>query len=146
MTAPESPAAVLRRAAALMRERAGAATPGPWEHPLDYDVTHGYRREGSVHVATWIASCDAGDGDISDEQAMANADHIASWHPGVALAVADWLDTVITTTERFPVTGSGTIHAALRIARAYLGEKVPDGLELNPRGGNGPGNSGGPAS
>lgn len=32
---PESPASVLRRAARTVREKAEAATPGPWERPLD---------------------------------------------------------------------------------------------------------------
>ena len=35
MTAPDTPAALLRRAAGLMRKRAEEATPGPLERPLD---------------------------------------------------------------------------------------------------------------
>lgn len=35
MTAPESPAEVLRRAAEKLRKLARDATPGPWERPLD---------------------------------------------------------------------------------------------------------------
>ena len=35
VTAPETPAQFLRRAAALIRKRASEATPGPWERPLD---------------------------------------------------------------------------------------------------------------
>jgi hypothetical protein len=33
----EGPAEILRRAAMLLRERAEAATPGPWERPLDVE-------------------------------------------------------------------------------------------------------------
>ena len=71
-------AETLRRAAALMRERAEAATTHPfgrsWTASPHGDVHTGY--------SEWI--CDSADG--------GTAEHIASWHPAVALAVADWLD------------------------------------------------------
>jgi hypothetical protein len=57
-----------------------------------------------------------------DQQGSADAAHIASWHPAVALAVADWLDDC----ARLPAT---TFHGqvfdgrALAVARAYLGEQ-----------------------
>ena len=46
-----------------------------------------------------------------------DAEHIASWHPAVALAVADWLET----TARDVGTSSLAFHAAADAARAYLG-------------------------
>lgn len=83
-------AEILRKAASLMRERAEAATPGPWI-PFDAD-----------------------------------ADHIASWHPAVALAVADWLDATADDWDRstapIPVSDIRLdARAALAVARAYLG-------------------------
>ena len=55
--------------------------------------------------------------------------HIASWHPAVALAVADWLDAVA---EAWPISEPDyglSVRAeavghrqALAVARAYLGE------------------------
>lgn len=120
----ENPAETLRRAAKLMRERAGAATPGPWEHPLDYDVTHGYHVRGDKHVATRVANCDAGDGGIGDEEAAGNANYIASMHPMVGLAAADWLDHTATligdNAARFGSTQASGL--ALITARVYLGE------------------------
>lgn len=76
-------AEVLRRAASLMRERAEAARAGRWF------------QEGDEVRANWtlvrqVATCH-GSIDIGN---VANAAHIASWHPAVALAVADWLDAV----------------------------------------------------
>lgn len=68
---------VLRKAAALMRERAEAATGGPW-------LAYGHTVEGAGTV-------------YFDKHSLhGDADHIASWHPAVALAVADWLDDIAT--------------------------------------------------
>ena len=65
-----------------------------------------------------------------------NAEHIASWHPAVALAVAGWLDTAgADIWAHGPLCECGTscdacddnpwephARAALAVARAYLGE------------------------
>ncbi len=107
-------AEMLRRAAALMRERARRAeravgTGGGW-------------------VATWDHSVAASDGArIADcfGSGLTTA-HIASWHPAVALAVADWLDHAAMSADlnRSPYVDDHLSHA-LAVARAYLGE-VPD--------------------
>ena len=83
-------AEVLRRAAALMRERAEAARAGLWlVHPSELVA------DASLVVADWehaprrVAICS---GSLAEGN-QANAEHIASWHPGMALMVADWLDT-----------------------------------------------------
>jgi len=60
-----------------IRQREQEASPGPWEHPLEYEVTHGYEFKNGRHTATWIATADAGDEDVPDEQAQANAEFIA---------------------------------------------------------------------
>lgn len=75
-------AAVLREAAALMRERAEAARAGRWA--ADGDEVVARWSLGDVDVATCRGSIDEGN--------EINAEHIASWDPAVALAVADWLD------------------------------------------------------
>lgn len=46
--------------------------------------------------------------------------HVASWHPAVALAVADWLDDAATLADE---TGRIDRHA-LAVARAYIGESA----------------------
>jgi hypothetical protein len=55
----------------------------------------------------------------------ANAEHIASWHPAVALAVADWLESTANDVEHVhdPIYNltSTTVARALKAARAYLG-------------------------
>ena len=77
----------LRAAAALMRSRAEAA--GQW----NADVEPG----DSLHL--WVEDFDPSDpsGQTAMQRVVGGADapwseHIASWHPAVALAVADWLD------------------------------------------------------
>ena len=115
----------MRRAAKLMRERAEAATPGPWECAGAGDITHGLQVvEGGIRRADWVASVDTGDGDLAaagtDES---NALHIASWHPLVALAVADSLDKIAWMGELDPDMLSRVgCDEAIAIARAYLGE------------------------
>lgn len=96
----------LRRAAALMRERAEAATPGPWE--VDH-FGHGVReRSGRGLASAHNAKCEV-------------AAHIASWHPAVAMAVAEWLEV----TARDVGTSSLAFHAATAAATAYLGDPTP---------------------
>ena|ERR1035438_1386471 len=122
----KTPSETLRSAAKLMRERASAATPGPWEYVNDFDITHGYEiNEHGRAQANWIATVDAGDDEL-DEAGMLplNAAYIASMHPAVALAVADWLDNEARATEGMadeaPVLGLPDSHA-LATARAFLG-------------------------
>ncbi len=107
-------AEVLRRAATLMRERAeavraGAAEPDMWFGPeeLVEEFVNGSQHE------------------MGDPQS--DAEHIASWHPVVAVAVADWLDAL----AEFPTFDvepeyadqiRATITAGILVARAYLGE------------------------
>lgn len=129
-------AEVLREAAALMRARAEAATPSPWQ------IRHGqYVTTNSIPPA--LIGCDE----------RPDAEHIASWHPAVALAVADWLDaeaasleamavfTAVAATETYETDIRGaaltvtkaedgtvslradTSRPALAVARAYMGER-----------------------
>lgn len=105
---------LLRRAAALMRERAetcialGSKHEEPWY------------RTGQPHVmtTTWVRF---------EEASPEDSEHIAAWDPAVALAVADWLD-LVAETPAFRAFAEGragshvgkNIRAALAVARAYL--------------------------
>lgn len=104
----------LRRAASLMRERAEASAvyaqvEGWWQPEGIRDVMLGF--------------------DDSIIGADEDAEHIASWHPAVALAVADWLDATAAENDSPPDSALGFLNfigadalAALAAARAYLGE------------------------
>lgn len=96
---------LLRRAAALMRERAEQVEAGEW-----YDATD---------ELVWALNENCG-----TLSAYADADHIASWGPAVALAVAEAMDSTARTIERGKLPLSRDI-ALIRAARAYLGESGP---------------------
>ena len=107
-------AEILRRAASLMRERAEAATPSPWRVVTDLDsgeqvVTGGPRGFYLADVHEWSTG-------------LGNPGHIASWHPAVALAVADWLDMIAAVREADHHVAFQ--YQALVVARAYLGESA----------------------
>lgn len=164
-----TPDETLRAAAKLMRERAAAATPGPWERPLDTrhknlviaalpegeqgqwidgcipaewshhkGVTGRYagqrERVGVVSADVWSV------GGFMRKRSGRDLDYVASMHPGVALAVADWLDAEAARAQtlispRLLCRQCGGYledenadslcrcwDAALDVARAYLGE------------------------
>lgn len=108
MSAPE----VLRRAATLMRERAAAAVPGPWRIDNEIHAEAIYSANG-----TDVVSGGRWGGEASVFNDTADAIHIASWHPAVALAVADWLDR---SAQCWGAT-EYLDHQALTVASAYLG-------------------------
>lgn len=122
MTAPTS-ADLLRRAAAQMRERAQGATAGRWIELGVLDADRGERwnavgteRDIEVEVARLEYSPDG----------SCNTAHIASWHPAVALTVADLLDAVALVADHYPpieVRPNSVANYALAVARAYLGEE-----------------------
>lgn len=109
-------ASLLREAAALMRERAVGASP-----------VGSLSCELSMH-RKWVLLLS--DGGSATERRVAKfadddeAEHFASWHPVVAFAVADWLDTQAALIERcgdFFDTEDGADSTALAVATAYLG-------------------------
>lgn len=146
MTAAEK----LRRAADLLRERAEAATPGPWGWDAWEDgsscVTTGPHTLASLvgsHVEppTMDASGVLLDGDLSDqdekvwaieraESARHDATFIAAMNPTVALAVADWLDDIagqqehcewiVKTYAKYPDVRWPSTTRALAVADAIL--------------------------
>lgn len=109
----------LREAAALMRVRAEGSVPGPWpveddnhlalpmaKLPYDPDIKGMTRASGSYELA--------GPNDATTR-------HIASWHPAVALAVADWLDDAAIDMSEVYDYPEPPNPLALAVARAYLG-------------------------
>ena len=85
----------LRRAAGLMRERAEAA-----------------EADSAIWTADVTTLLEVGDDTFA---------HAASWHPAVALAVADWLDEVHANVSTY---NSHYHRHAFAVARAYLGEEA----------------------
>lgn len=116
-----TPAEELRAAAALMRERAEAATPGTWSPAFVQFQDEPYAAvlgpEGKAEEPqTWLMA--TGHGGASQES---DADHAASWHPLVAQAVAEWLETEAHMAEARGNGAEGQTFHALKIARAYIG-------------------------
>ena len=111
----------LRMAAERLREVAGKATPGPWEHTGIYrhpDTRH------YVSVAPWTPWTPETPR-VADDALVADAAYIALVGPTVGLALADWLDAEADEQERLGsveqpnVTPAGM--NAYRVARAILG-------------------------
>lgn len=100
----------LREAARLMRERACSATDSLW----------------LADAGSYVNTPDDEADSICDTWGRQNnAAHIASWHPDVALAVADWMDYQAKTLEHNISEGSRPpgchpTHPAFAVARAYL--------------------------
>lgn len=118
---------LLRRAAAKIRENAEAATPGPWSmDPHSYGADRFVRRQSTSPRFCYPAHARVS-GTVSyheDEgalEAKRDAEHIASWHPDVALAVAKLLDNLAVDYEAIDLDGD-TADDAFALARAYLGE------------------------
>lgn len=117
-----SSADTLRRAATLMAQRADdayCASGTRWE---TYELPHDPR----TWTMTGVGVPDQDLGHRADVMFKEDAEHIASWHPTVATAVAAWLDTTARglDPDRMSLTETGPyVQAALDVARAYLGEQ-----------------------
>lgn len=109
-------AAELRETARLMRERAEAATPGPWSNEFGDHLV--WPSEKGPAASDPIAAI----GPAHEE----SAEHIASWHPDVALAVAYLLDAAAEGAccdECMADPSADPLRtAALDVARAYRGQ------------------------
>jgi hypothetical protein len=117
----------LRRAAALMRERAEVTTPGPWiTHEMD-SIFVGNQADGRTSglwaIVHSSSDCLADMKPAAADRVRADAEHIASWDPVVALAVADWLDWVATALDDDGHPYPNEV-LALAVARAYLGDQA----------------------
>lgn len=128
-----APAEKLRAAAAIIRERAEKATPGPYVAKAvndDLSALGLLVTEHQVHAgpdgAGWLY--------IGDRpQDAADAEHIAMWSPGPALAVAALVDAAAAWWESIdlpdphgleekPCADCAVWHAALAVARAIGGQ------------------------
>lgn len=114
----------LRGAVALMRTRAEAATPGPWEASVG-DSGLSYRALNASVITEamgdQVAECDY-DGYAEGPHGEEGADayFIASWHPVVALAVAKALEAHAEEHSSYDCRWEPCPHVAL--AHAYLSE------------------------
>ena len=105
----ENPAGTIRRAAALMRERAEAATPGPWSMTvgtwMDTDFPSVLGADGDPeNPATWLMAT-SHDG----AKREANATHAASWHPlSPWPSLTGWIGAAMTRRAPSPRTAPGT--------------------------------------
>lgn len=115
MTQPTT-AALLREAAKLIRARAGNCSPWPWI--IEVDVPSGRAELFDANHERMYSTRD--DADLR----AADAEHIRMWHPGVALAVADWLEAVEENfvQEQRDWVETSTERAALALAQLVLGE------------------------
>ena len=113
MNGHENPAATMRRAAALMRERAGGCEQRSWHWnaPGTKRYPQFVRSDGNVALIAETF--------IDPAHRPYETEHIASWHPLVAAAVADWLDARAHAEEG---TTAASVSHPLKVALAYLGE------------------------
>jgi hypothetical protein len=129
----------IRRAAALMRERAQEASGGgSWRYEDGESVGAWTLYDEHWNIAT-LTTYDTESYNYAERMPAArhpgyidpdaNGRHIASWHPAVALAIADWLDYAADnwgeTDPRFVGRPGAHITPALAVARAYLGGEQP---------------------
>ena len=96
----------LREAARVLRERAEAATPGPWRSV-----------QGASGDLWWVELPNTAD--VALDLHGENATYIATMHPGVGLALADWLDDIAALDGPSPHIPSE--RGAFRIADIILG-------------------------
>ena len=108
---------ILRRAAALLREKSEKATPGPWLHE---------RNLGRLPANTVLGPVRGVGRDlpVTLDALGRDAAFIATMHPGVGLALADWLDWTFDQGHSGDMDDNGCdeCRPALAVARLILGE------------------------
>lgn len=113
---PETPAEVIRLAAAQLRDFAGKATPGPWSHMcLGSEGCLVLREHGTIRERGRGRVARFGQKDWQADHA--DAAFVAAMNPAVALPLADWLDAAAQAWDE-----GMEWDEALSVARAYLGE------------------------
>lgn len=114
---------MLRRAAALMRERANHASDASWKPVTEQVPLCPHDEFTYIRHRVTAPGWDTGDArtNVAETDGPDDALHIASWHPIVAFAVADWLDDTAVWANRPESQLSTTVQRALTVARAYLG-------------------------
>jgi hypothetical protein len=113
---------LLRRAAALMRERAEPFKDERWIAAGEWLAveTNGCNCAGGS-VGSYAHEPSCGQEPLAHIGNREATQYIASWHPAVALAVADWLDLVARLLDEGS-TSPAEPGSALAVARAYLDE------------------------
>ena len=108
----------LREAAKVLRERAEAATPGPWHYA---EAARGNPADGPTVVQVCDIDGPLLEGDYESGPGYAAA-LAATMHPGVAMALAAWLHAEAHHRSHDPSEHDGTPSGyALRVAEAILG-------------------------
>lgn len=118
-----TPAAELRAAAEKIRNRADVATPGPWKADHREYPERILGAEGNADVVA--GSRWGGEANVFDNNN--DAYHIALWHPGVAMLIADLLDasaSVAATSEWLGSKIEVLLMDELKLARAINETKV----------------------
>lgn len=105
-----TPVDELCAAATLLRERANAATPGPWRE--EYSAA-----SGPCVIDAESYNCLDSVARMTHYRASLDARYVALMHPPVALALADWLED-----EAVRGLGRPDNVAAYAVARAVLRE------------------------
>jgi hypothetical protein len=124
MTA-ESPAETIRRAAKLMRERAEAATPGPWWSDQGEDCWRLFAETGpGMHPLQLIKAPKRGTVYAEYWPDAADNAWITSFSPEDGVRLADWLDSAASLIEAhvFPGDDEVIVRYPLAFAREYLRE------------------------
>ncbi|MDQ3030569.1 MAG: hypothetical protein M3R09_11205 [Actinomycetota bacterium] len=124
-TGERTTAETLLAAAALLLERAGQATHGPWEADQFTD-------SGRIPVGSgpWDVVAPVGDEDLEDiavcgdenGRAEANARWIATVHPGIAGPLARLLEIEAANARGAFEDYENYYHATIAVARLILGE------------------------
>jgi hypothetical protein len=107
---PDTPATEFHEAAELLREAASNATPGPWRphdtHLLDHGghtatvMTDRADLNGSELIA-WVPTMSNEPWDET-RNAWRNAGWMAFMHPGVGIALAEWMDAMAVWAREYP--------------------------------------------
>ncbi|MEV5261773.1 hypothetical protein AB0L02_27500 [Streptomyces anulatus] len=126
-TTPDRPADQLHAAAAKLRAVSSAATDGPWtiaNIPPYTDPVLMSRYEETPADGEVLIVGNVGVGE--EDQAQ-----IALMHPGVGLAMADWLDVAAEYYTPGPAHPTHVVHA-LAVARQLLGTSTGEAASLGP--------------
>ncbi|MEH0442485.1 hypothetical protein QA811_02120 [Streptomyces sp. B21-102] len=124
-----TPADELRAAAAKIRDLTAEATGAPWATSWSEQQYEVKSPSGIDPIAEWTYAIATWEPEASEQRAecdTADADWIATMHPGVGTALARWLENTATSLTASTHPGWQDLIAAdaLAVARAVLG--TPD--------------------